>query len=266
MRAFNFVDRHKRISLSVALIFLAVSLYSFKFLGTEFLPELNEGALWVEAQLPMSSSLTTSVDIAHRIREKILAFPEVKNVLSQTGRSNDGTDPSGFYSIQCLVNLYPREEWKHKLTLDEFSDKVDSSLRNIQGVTYNYSQPIIDNVEEAVAGFNCDLGVKIFGDDLDSMDVKADSIMSVMKTVRGMEDLGVVRNIGQPELTIDLDEQKMAAYGVTKADANAVIEMAIGGKAATQMYEGEKSLIYVYDTDLNTEVHRKKLRPLWYQL
>src|SRR5262249_23957538 len=126
------------------------------------------------------------------------------------------------------------------MTLDQLSDKMDSSLGNIQGVIFNYSQPIMDNVEEAVACINCDLAVKVYGDDLNQMDATADTIMNILRTVRGMEDLGVIRNMGQPELSINLNEQKMAAYGVTKADANAVIEMAIGGKAATQMYEGER--------------------------
>jgi heavy metal efflux system protein len=239
-RAFYFVDRNKRASLAVAVIALAVSLYSFKFLGSEFLPELNEGALWIEADLPMSASLKSSVDMSRKIRAKLLAFPEVESVLSQTGRSNDGLDPSGLYMTQSLVNLYPKEEWKEHISLDELTDKIDSSLREYQGVVYNYSQPIMSNVHQAVSGTNYDQCVKLFGDDLDSMDVKADSVLSVLKTVRGMTDLGVVRNIGQPELSIKLNEQKMAAYGVAIGDANSVIQMAIGGQAATEMYEGEK--------------------------
>ncbi len=178
--------------------------------------------------------------MSHKIREKLLAFPEVQSVLSQTGRSNDGLDPSGLYTTQSLVNLYPKEEWKEHISLDELTDKIDSSLREYQGVVYNYSQPIMSNVHQAVSGTNYDQCVKLFGDNLDSMDVTADSVLSVLKTVRGMTDLGVVRNLGQPELSIKLDEEKMAAYGVAIGDANSVIQMAIGGQAATEMYEGEK--------------------------
>jgi len=240
IRAFNYVNMHKRISLGVSLIILALSLYSFKFLGTEFLPELNEGALWVEADLPMSASLKSSVDLSHKIREKLLNFPEVENVLAQTGRSNDGLDPSGLYMTQFLVNLYPKDDWKKNITVDELTDEIDSTLRQYQGVVYNYSEPIMSNVHQAVSGTNYDQCIKLFGDNLDSMDVTADSVLSVLKGVRGMTDLGVVRNLGQPELSIKLNEQKMAAYGVTIGDANAVIQMAIGGQAATEMYEGEK--------------------------
>lgn len=240
LRAFNYTYSHKRISLLVALIIMVLSIVSFKFLGTEFLPPLNEGALWVEAKMPMSSSLDETVKTVRDIRAILNSFPEVNGVLSQTGRSNDGTDPSGFYYMQCQVNLKPKEEWKRKITEDELIDEMDKKLTQFPGVNYNYSQPIRDNVEEAVAGINCSNAVKIFGDDLNTLDSLANVIMNSIKDVRGIKDLGVLRNLGQPELRIVLDEQKMAAYGVMKGDAEAVIEMALGGKAITQLYEGEK--------------------------
>ncbi len=240
MGAFDFIQRYKAVSLVTALLILGASLYSFRLLGSEFLPQLNEGSLWVECELPMSSSLNSTLDIAGRMREKIARFPEVQTVLSQIGRSNDGTDAKGFYNIECLVNLYPKEEWKEKISMDDLSDRMDDTLGKIQGVTFNFSQPIMDNVEEAVAGINCDLAVKVYGDDLNRMDSTATLIKNVIKKIDGITDVGVIHNVGQPELSIDLDEYRMAAYGVTKADANAVIEMAIGGKTATQMYVGEK--------------------------
>jgi cobalt-zinc-cadmium resistance protein CzcA len=240
LRGFNFTFRYMKLSLLTALGVLVVSLYSFVWLGSEFLPTLNEGALWVEAKLPMSSSLNETIKMVRIFREKLNKFDEVESVLSQTGRSNDGTDPSGFYYVQCQVNLYPKEQWKRDITTDQLIEEMDAQLRQYPGIVYNYSQPIIDNVAEAVAGINASLAVKIFGPDLEALDTKADSVMNILKTVRGIKDLGILRNIGQPELSVTLDESKMAAYGVSTADCQAVVEMAIGGKAATQLYDKER--------------------------
>ncbi|HVW62818.1 MAG TPA: efflux RND transporter permease subunit, partial [Puia sp.] len=247
----NFFDRtvtaglrttmaNKKIALLLAFSIMGLALFSFKYLGSEFLPELNEGALWVEAKLPMSSSLTETVSFVSQFRKILNSFDEVNGVLSQTGRSNDGTDPSGFYYVQCQVNLKPKKEWRRKISTDELVDEMDKKLRQYPGVVYNYSQPIIDNVHEAVAGINADLAVKIFGNDLEKLDKLADSIYSILRTVKGIEDLGVMRNLGQPELSVVLDEQKMGKYGITTADANSVIEMAIGGKAASTFYQQER--------------------------
>jgi cobalt-zinc-cadmium resistance protein CzcA len=238
--ALKFTMAHKRLSLSVAFAALGLSFFSFRFLGSEFLPTLNEGALWVEAKLPMSSSLSNTTHFVGEFRKILNSFDEVNGVLSQTGRSNDGTDPSGFYYVQCQVNLKPKKEWKRKISVDELVEEMDAKLRQYPGVVYNYSQPIIDNVAEAVAGINASLAVKIFGNDLDKLDKLADSVYSILGTVRGVKDLGIMRNLGQPELSIVLDEQKMAMYGVTTADANSVIEMAIGGKSASVFYQQER--------------------------
>lgn len=236
----NFTMANKKLSLSMAFAVMAVSLFSFKFLGSEFLPELNEGALWVEAKLPMSSSLTQTVNFVGEFRKILNSYDEVNGVLSQTGRSNDGTDPSGFYYIQCQVNLKPKSKWKRNISKDQLIEEMDARLRQFPGVVYNYSQPIIDNVAEAVAGINADLAVKIFGSDLEKLDRMADSVYAILGTVRGIKDLGIMRNIGQPELSLVLDEQKMGIYGVTTADANSVIEMAIGGKSASTFYQQER--------------------------
>ncbi|OUJ72651.1 efflux RND transporter permease subunit [Hymenobacter crusticola] len=239
-KGFAFTYANKRLSLATAFLIMAAALYSFTFLGSEFLPELNEGALWVETKMPMSSSLTETTKMAGNFRRILRQFPEVQSVLSQTGRSNDGTDPSGIYYVQCQVNLYPKEEWKRKITTEQLIEEMDHKLKEYPGIIFNYSQPIIDNVEEAVAGINAALAVKIFGNDLQAIDDKADSVMNILKTVRGVKDLGILRNLGQPEMSVLLDQTRMAAYGVSAADAQAVVEMAIGGKAATQLYEGER--------------------------
>jgi len=240
MSVLKFNMSHKRIALLVSFAVMGLVLFSFKFLGSEFLPELNEGALWVEAKLPMSSSLTETVNFVTEFRKILNGFQEVDGVLSQTGRSNDGTDPSGFYYVQCQVNLKQKKYWKRRISVEELVDEMDAKLRQYPGVVYNYSQPIIDNVHEAVAGINADLAVKIFGNDLEKLDKLADSTYNILKTVNGIKDLGIMRNLGQPELSIVLDEQKMGLYGVTTADANTVIEMAIGGKEASTFYQQER--------------------------
>jgi heavy metal efflux system protein len=238
LRSFAFTTRHKRSSIIISIIVIAVGLFSFKFLGSEFLPELDEGSIYVRVQLPYSISLDKSVEIANQVRQKIIQFPQVKYVVSQTGRPDDGTDVAGFYNNEFDVLLYPEDSWKPKITKDALVDSMNKSLSVIPGADLNFSQPITDNIEEAVSGVKGSICVKIFGDSLSYMEDKANDIYKVLQTVNGIEDLGVIKNIGQPELDIDLDQQKMALYGVATADANAVIEMAIGGKAASQLYEG----------------------------
>lgn len=238
-KAYSWCFRHKRESLGFALGILVATIFSAKFLGSEFLPPLNEGALWVEAKMPMSMSLRETVNITGDLRKKLMQFTEVDGVLSQTGRSNDGTDPSGFYYVQMQVNLKPRKEWKRKISMDALIEEMDQQLKVYQGINYNYSQPIIDNVAEAVAGMNANNAVKIFGDDLEKLNSLADEVLQQITPVRGIKDAGILRNVGQPEISVILNEEKMALYGVSTADAQAVIEMAIGGKTATQKYEGE---------------------------
>jgi heavy metal efflux system protein len=239
-KGFNWTFSRKKLTLLISAVIFGITIFSTRWLGTEFLPQLNEGALWVEAKMPMSYSLPKTVEMVHTLRKELDQFPEVNGVLSQTGRSNDGTDPSGFYYVQMQVNLKPKGEWKRKITLDDLVEQMDKKLKKYQGINYNYSQPIIDNVAEAVAGMNASNAVKIYGDDLEKLDEYANEVLSQIKDVRGIKDVGILRNIGQPEMSVVLDEEKMAIYGVTKSETQAVIEMAIGGKTATQKYEGEK--------------------------
>nr|WP_293832904.1 CusA/CzcA family heavy metal efflux RND transporter [uncultured Arsenicibacter sp.] len=238
--AFNWTYSHQRVSILASLVFMGLTFGSATLLGTEFLPQLNEGALWVEAKLPMSSSLNETVKLVRTLRAKLMDFPEVNGVLSQTGRSNDGTDPSGFYYVQMQVNLKPKDEWERRISTDGLIEEMDGRLKNFQGINYNYSQPIIDNVAEAVAGMNASNAVKIFGNDLKELDKYANQVIAAIRDVPGVKDVGILRNVGQPEMSIYVDKQKMALYGVKVGDAEAVIEMAIGGKTATQLYEGER--------------------------
>ncbi|MCF3110295.1 CusA/CzcA family heavy metal efflux RND transporter [Niabella sp. CC-SYL272] len=239
-KGFRATFRNKRLSLIVALAFLVMTLFSGKFLGTEFLPQLNEGSLWVTAEMPMSTSLRESMKTTDELKNVIRSFPEVTGVLSQTGRSNDGTDPNGFGFVQFAVNLKPRDEWKRKITVDQLIEEMDRKLKKFQGITFNYSQPISDNVAEAVAGFKAENGIKIYGDDLKTLDGLAGQVLEQVKTVPGVKEPGIIKNIGQPEVSVVLDRNKMAAYGVQPADAQAVLEMAFGGKTASEMYEGER--------------------------
>lgn len=239
-KGFAVTFKHKRASVIISVAVLALSLFSTRWLGTEFLPQLNEGALWVTAELPMSLSLPESVNMAKTLRRDLQSFPEVSSVLSQTGRSNDGTDPNGFYFLQFQVDLKPKKEWDRKISVEQLIDEMDQQLSHYQGVLYNYSQPVIDNVAEAVAGFKASNGIKIYGDDLTKLDALAEKVMAEVKDIEGIKDLGILRNIGQPEISVSLDEEKMAIYGVQKADAQSIIEMAIGGKTATEKYEGER--------------------------
>ena len=237
---FAWTFRHKRYTLFATLAIIAVTFFSASFLGTEFLPQLNEGALWVEAKMPMSYSLPETVKMTSTLRKDLGKFPEVNGVLSQTGRSNDGTDPSGFYYVQMQVNLKPKEEWKRKISMDGLVHEMDDTLCKYQGIGYNYSQPIIDNVAESVAGINASNAVKIYGEDLEKLDEISNQVIKQIENVKGIKDVGILRNIGQPEISVILDRERMAAYGIKVADAQAVLEMAFGGKTATQKYEGER--------------------------
>lgn len=240
MKGFTFTYRHKKMSLIVSLSILAGTMFSAKFLGTEFLPQLNEGSLWITAEMPMSSSLNESLKNTERLKKEIMSFSEVTGVLAQVGRSNDGTDPNGFGFVQFAVDLQPREKWKRKITYDQLIEEIDGKLKQYQGITYNYSQPISDNVAEAVAGFKAENGIKIYGDNLQTLDRLAEEVLKEIKDIPGVKEPGIIRNIGQPEVSVLLDRNKMAAYGVSLADAQAVLEMAFGGKTASEMFDGER--------------------------
>jgi len=230
--------RHKRIVLISAAVIAVVGLYSFRYLGSEFLPELNEGSIWLRVQLPYSASLPKGVDVSLQVRNKLMTFPQVKTVVSQTGRPDDGTDVAGFYNNEFDVLMLPESEWSPKISKEELITQMTKKLSSIPGIDLNFSQPIMDNVEEAVSGVKGSLVVKIYGDSLNYMESELGEVYNVMKDIPGVEDLGIMHNIGQPEIDVNLDQQKMALYGVTTANANAVLAMAIGGLTASTLYEG----------------------------
>ncbi len=233
--------RYKEFVVITSMCVMALGIYSFRYLGTEFLPELNEGSIWLRVQLPYSVSLDKGVEVSKEVRKILMTFPQVTYAVSQTGRPDDGTDVAGFYNNEFDVLLYPESEWNPKMSKDELISQMSKKLSVIPGVNLNFSQPIMDNVEEAVSGVKGSICVKVYGDSLDYMEGKINDVYNILKGVRGIDDLGVIHNVGQPEIDVNLDQTKMALYGVATADANAVVAMAIGGLAASTLYEGVKT-------------------------
>jgi heavy metal efflux system protein len=232
--------RFKKATLMTYVMLIVVSVTTFMFYGSEFIPKLNEGALYVRATLPNSINLQESTRLAEEMKHKIRQFDEVKFVLNQVGRPNDGADPTGFFNAEFHIQLKPENEWNRKIKKEELINQMRDSLQIYPGIVFGFSQPIQDNVEEYVAGVKSSLVVKIFGNDLFELEDYATQVADVLKDVKGIEDLNVYRNIGLPELRIQLHDHKMARYAIDKADAQAVIEMAIGGRAATSFYEDDK--------------------------
>lgn len=231
--------RRKATMYGFAVILLACTV-GFLFYGSEFIPKLNEGALYVRATLPNSVNMGESTRLAKELKHDLRQFKEVKFVLNQVGRPNDGTDPTGFFNIEFHIQLHPEKEWERKIKKNELVEEMREVLQNYPGIVFGFSQPIQDNVEEYVAGVKSSLVVKIFGDDLFELEKYADQVAFSIKDVEGIEDLNVYRNIGLPELRIQLHDSKLARYAVDVADAQAVVEMAIGGRAATKLYENER--------------------------
>jgi cobalt-zinc-cadmium resistance protein CzcA len=251
LRIYETGFKFRKMVFGFSIICLVVGLFSFKFLGTEFLPNLDEGSIYVRATGPLSISLDETKKLSNEMRKVFLGFDEVKQVLSQTGRPNDGTDATGFYNMEFHVDIFPRKEWKLKQSKEQLIGRMQDSLKGYPGISLNFSQPISDNVEEAVSGVKGSIVVKMIGNDFNVIEKEEEKIYNILKGIDGIEDLGILRNLGQPELQINLDQGKMALYGITTADANAVIEMALGGKAATEIYEGERKfdLIIRYPED-----------------
>lgn len=237
---FQWSSRFKRATLISYIILISVSVTGFLFYGSEFIPKLNEGALYVRATLPNSVNLQESTRLAEEMKGKIRKFDEVKFVLNQVGRPNDGTDPTGFFNIEFHIELHPEKEWKRKIKKDDLVNELRDVLQTYPGIVFGFSQPIQDNVEEYVAGVKSALVVKIFGNDLFELEEYATQVADVLDDIEGIEDLNVYRNIGLPELRIQLHDHKMARYAIDIAAAQAVIEMAIGGRAATTFYEDDR--------------------------
>jgi cobalt-zinc-cadmium resistance protein CzcA len=227
-----------------ALLILAATLLLVPFIGGEFMPHLDEGALWVRATLPYTVSFETASNFSPQIRNILLKYPMVTDVGSELGRPDDGTDPTGFFNDEFYVGLKPYTDasWKAgKIhTKAELTEAIQSQLQAFPGVIFNYTQPAEDAVDEALTGLKSALAVKIYGPDLNVLQSQALEIKRRLSQVPGFTELTVVRELGQPSLIIDVDRDKIARYGINVADVEAIVQAAVGGQAATQVIQGEK--------------------------
>ncbi len=210
-------------------------------IGSEFLPHLDEGALWVRGSLAPSTGPSEGIAVANWARIVLCSFPEVTECTSQVGRPDDGTDTTGFFNTEYYVGLKRKEEWRPAFHQDkeELIAAMNNELSKRPGVIWNFSQPIADNMEEAVSGVKGELATKIYGDDLPLLEQQADQIVSIMRGIKGIEDLGVIRVLGQPNLNITVDRQQAARYQINVADVQDAIQTAVGGNALTQVLRGE---------------------------
>lgn len=240
-KVYVFSSQYRKGTIIAFCLLLLICVVRFSFWGTEFIPSMNEGAIYIRATLPNSVNLDESVKITKEMKQKLRQFDEIQFILSQTGRPNDGTDATGFFNIEFHAQLKSEKEWKRKIKKDDLIAEINDSINIYPGIILAFSQPIQDNVEEYVAGVKSALVIKIFGNDLQQLEDLADQTATSIKDIQGIEDVNVFRSIGLPELQIKLEESKMARYAVSMADAQAVVEMAIGGKAATKFYEEERT-------------------------
>jgi cobalt-zinc-cadmium resistance protein CzcA len=233
--------RFVTVGVAVFMLLLAGFLGLSGVIGSEFLPHLDEGAIWVRGTLAPSTGPTTGVATMNKGRVILAAFPEVTDVVSQVGRPDDGTDTTGFFNTEYFVDLLPKEEWRPAFheNKDELIGAMDRQLEKMPGVIWNFSQPISDNVEEAVSGVKGELAVKLYGDDLKTLEAKADQIVSIMGGVRGVQDLGVFRVIGQPNLDYTVDRKAAARFGINVSDVQDAIQTAVGGGSVSQVLQGE---------------------------
>lgn len=232
--------RHPRRVLLIAFAFLALSLVAFAFVGGEFMPALEEGNLWIRATLPQDISLEAASNLADRFRADLRTFPEVTQTVSQVGRPDDGTDVSGFNNVEISADLRPAAEWPGGVTKSELIEQMQKRFTAYPGIDFNFSQNIQDNVEEAMSGVKGENSLKLFGDDFNMLTEKAEAIAKIMSQVKGVEDIGVFRVNGQPNLIISIDRTKAARYGVMSADVNAAVQATIGGSPVTQVIEGDR--------------------------
>ncbi len=234
---------HRAVTVSVAVgaLVLAGFLGFSGVIGSEFLPHLDEGAIWVRGTLAPSTGPTASIALMDRARVVLASFPEVTKVISQAGRPDDGTDTTGFFNTEYFVDLLPKEKWRPAFNQnkEELIGAMDRELEKMPGVVWNFSQPISDNVEEAVSGVKGELAVKIYGDDLRLLEAKSDQIVAIMSRIQGVQDLGVFRVIGQPNLDYIVDRSAAARHGINVSDVKDAIQTAVGGGGVSQVLRGE---------------------------
>ena len=242
--AVRWAIRHRAITIGVCLVLVAIGNYlAFSgAIGSEFLPHLDEGALWVRGTLAPSTGPDEGIRVANQARIVLCSFPEVPQCTSQVGRPDDGTDNTGFFNTEYFVDLKPKEQWRSVFhqSKDELVAAMNRELDKIPGVTWGFSQPIEDNMEEAVSGVKGALATKIYGDDLKVLEAKSDEIVGILRKINGIEDLGVFRVLGQPNLNVTVDREAAARYQINVADVQDAVQTAVGGSALTQVLKGEE--------------------------
>ncbi len=235
---------HPKTTVIGATLIFAATLLLIPFIGGEFMPHLDEGALWVRATMPYTVSFETASNFSPQVRNILLNYPMVTEVGSELGRPDDGTDPTGFFNDEFYVGLKPYSDpsWKTGSVHNkkELTEDIQKQLSAFPGVIFNYTQPAEDAVDEALTGLKSALAVKIYGPDLTVLQTQALEIKRRLSQVPGFEELTVVRELGQPSLLIDVDREKIARYGINVADVEAIVQAAVGGQAATQVIQGEK--------------------------
>ena len=232
-----------KLTMLIACLIFGATLLLVPFIGGEFMPHLDEGALWVRATMPYTISFEEASKIAPQVRAILMSYPQVTVVTSELGRPDDGTDPTGFFNCEFYVGLKPYSDkaWSGEISSKpKLIEAVNKKLTAFPGIVFNYTQPAEDAVDEALTGLKSSLAVKIYGEDLNTLQDKAVQIKNTLSKVPGFTDLTVVRELGQPSLLIDVDRDKIARYGINVADVEAVISAAVGGQAATQVIQGEK--------------------------
>jgi cobalt-zinc-cadmium resistance protein CzcA len=234
--------RWRWITVGIVLACLAGAYGLTRALGSEFLPHLDEGAIWVRGTLAPSTGPSEGIRLANQARVVLAAFPEVTVTTSQVGRPDDGTDTTGFFNTEYFVDLKPKEQWRpaFRQEKEELIAAMSRELQKIPGVIWNFSQPISDNMEEAVSGVKGELAIKVYGDDLKTLEEKGDQIVGIMRTVTGIQDLGVFRVLGQPNLNFSVDRKAASRYQINVGDVQDAIQTAVGGSAFTQVLQDER--------------------------
>jgi cobalt-zinc-cadmium resistance protein CzcA len=242
--AVRWAIEHRLVTVGFAGLSLAATIFLALggFIGSEFLPHLDEGAMWVRGTLAPSTGPSEGTRLANQARIVLCSFPEVPQCTSQVGRPDDGTDTTGFFNTEYFVDLKPKEQWRPVFHQDKerLIAAMQRELDKIPGVLWNFSQPISDNMEEAVSGVKGELAVKIYGEDLKLLEEKADQIVEIMRKIKGVEDLGVLRVLGQPNLDVQVDRVQAARHQINVADVQDAIQTAVGGTALTQVLQGEQ--------------------------
>jgi cobalt-zinc-cadmium resistance protein CzcA len=244
--AVTWTVHHRWVMIAISLVAVCGSLYLWfgkngEVIGSEFLPHLDEGSLWIRGTLAPSTGPTEGIRLSNQARLVLCSFPEATECTSQTGRPDDGTDTTGFFNTEYFVGLKPKEQWRPGFHEDKEAliAAMNRELEKIPGAIWGFSQPIADNVEEAVSGIKGQLTTKVYGEDLGVLEEKADRIVRILRGVRGIEDLGVFRVLGQPNLNVTVDRRQAARYQINVADVQDAIQTAVGGNALTQVLQGE---------------------------